>query len=165
MKPINSEFVIQNRRIGLNHPTYFIADVAANHDGDLERAKDLIYMCAEAGADAAKFQHFSAKTIVSDFGFRSLGNKQSHQSTWKKSVFDVYNDASLNLDWTGVLTETCKKAGIHFFTSPYSFELVDFVDPHVPAYKVGSGDITWFEIIEHMAKKQKPMFIATGAST
>lgn len=156
---------IAGRAVGLAHPTYFIADVAANHDGDLERAKDLIYLCAAAGADAAKFQHFTAPSIVSDYGFRSLGSQQSHQAAWQKSVFEVYQAASLDVDWTPVLKETCDKAGITFFTSPYSFALVDAVDPYVPAYKVGSGDITWLEIIDHMASKGKPMLLACGAST
>ena len=71
---------IDNKTIGYKHPTYFVADVAANHDGDLERAKDLIFICAEAGADAAKFQHFQASTIVSNHGFKSLVGKQSHQA-------------------------------------------------------------------------------------
>jgi N-acetylneuraminate synthase len=159
-----NEINIAGKKIGLNRPTYFIADIAANHDGDLERAKDLIYLCAEAGADAAKFQHFTAGTIVSDHGFRSLGNQRSHQGKWKKSVFEVYQDASVNPDWTHVLKETCDKAGITFLTSPYSFELVDAVEPYVPAYKVGSGDITWLEIINYMAAKGKPLLLATGAS-
>ena len=119
-----SSFKIGNSKISADSKTYFIADVAANHDGDLERAKDLIYLCAEAGADAAKFQHFTAGTIVSDKGFKSLGGQQSHQSKWKKSVFDVYQDASLNQDWTSILKETCDKAGIAFLTSPYSYELL-----------------------------------------
>lgn len=163
-KHLKKEFQIDGRKIGLHEPTYFIADIAANHDGDLERAKDLIYLAKEAGADAAKFQHFTAKTIVSDYGFKNLGSQQSHQSKWKKSVFEVYDDASLNFDWTPILKETCDKAEIAFFTSPYSFELVDKVDPFVPAYKIGSGDITWVEIIERMAKKGKPILLATGAS-
>ena len=71
---------VAEKLIGLNHPTYFIADIAANHDGDLSRAIDLIHLAAEAGSDAVKFQHFSAKTIVSDFGFKSLKGKFSHQS-------------------------------------------------------------------------------------
>lgn len=161
----SQEIKINKNTITHDSPTYFIADVAANHDGDLGRAKELIYLCAEAGADAAKFQHFTAKTIVSDRGFKNLGGQQSHQASWKKSVFEVYNDASLNKDWTAELKETCVKAGIDFFTSPYSFDLVDYVDQYVPAYKVGSGDITWYEIIEFMAKKNKPMLIACGAST
>ena len=158
------EIQIENKTIGLDYPTYFVADVAANHDGDLGRAKDLIYLCAEAGADAAKFQHFTAKGIVSDYGFKSLGGQQSHQSKWKKSVFDVYKDASINEDWTPILKETCKKADITFLTSPYSFELVDKVDDYLNAYKIGSGDITWLEIIEYIASKQKPLLMATGAS-
>lgn len=156
---------IENRTIGDGCPTYFIADVAANHDGDIERAKDLIYLCAEAGADAAKFQHFTAGTIVSDQGFKALGGQQSHQSQWKKSVFDVYQDASINQDWTPILKETCDKAGITFLTSPYSYELVDKVDNFLSAYKIGSGDITWLGIIDYIASKNKPVLLATGAST
>tara|TARA_Y100000741_G_C18254913_1_gene558589 strand:+ start:502 stop:1569 length:1068 start_codon:yes stop_codon:yes gene_type:complete len=156
---------IEGKKIGENFPTYFIADVAANHDGDIERAKDLIYLCAEAGADAAKFQHFTADTIVSDHGFKSLGGQQSHQSQWKKSVYDVYQDASINQDWTPILKKTCEKAGITFLTSPYSYELVDKVDDYLSAYKIGSGDITWLGIIDHIASKDKPVILATGASS
>lgn len=156
---------IDGRKVGREHPVYFIADIAANHDGDLQRAVDLIHLAAEAGADAAKFQHFKAETIVSDAGFRSLGGQQSHQSKWKKSVFEVYRDASVDLGWTPRLKEACDQAGIAFFTSPYAFDLVDAVDPYVPAYKIGSGDITWLEIIEHIARKNKPYILATGAST
>jgi N-acetylneuraminate synthase len=162
---INSEFRIDKKWVGQKHPTYFIADIAANHDGDLSRAIELIYLCAEAGADAAKFQHFSAATIVSDEGFKSLGSQQSHQASWKKSVFEVYKEASVDLSWTATLQETCKKAGITFITSPYSFDLVDHIDPFVPAYKIGSGDITWIEIIEYIARKEKPVIIAAGASS
>ena len=157
--------IIENKKIALDQPTYFIADIAANHDGDISRAKDLIYQAAEAGADAAKFQHFNAKTIVSKEGFEKFEDQKSHQSKWKKSVFEVYRNAEVNLSWTPILKETCKKAGISFFTSPYSLELVDEVAPFVPAYKIGSGDITWIEIIKHIASKKKPYILATGAST
>lgn len=164
MKP-DTSLSIDGKRISNDDPTYFIADIAANHDGDLGRAVELIHMAAEAGADAAKFQHFKADTIVSDVGFKSLGGQQSHQAKWKKSVFEVYADASVDLGWTPGLTKACKEAGIAFFTSPYAFDLVDAIDPFVPAYKIGSGDITWHAIIEHIAGKQKPYILATGAST
>jgi sialic acid synthase SpsE len=161
----NSEIFINERKISLDTPTYFIADIAANHDNDIERAKDLIWSAADAGADAAKFQHFDAKTIVSDVGFKSLGGKSSHQSSWKKSVYETYEDASLNINWTDVLVETCKKANIDFFTSAYSKELVDEVDPYVPAYKIGSGDITFDKLIKYISQKNKPVLLATGASS
>ena len=157
-------FFIDSKPISLDSPTYFIADVAANHDGSLEKAKELIYLSAEAGADAAKFQHFTAETIVSDYGFKSLGNQQSHQASWKKSVYDVYDDASLPKEWTETLRDTCNDAGITFFTSPYSLDLIDYVDPYVPAYKIGSGDLTSYTLIEHMLSKKKPIILATGAS-
>ncbi len=156
---------IAGKNIGEQYPSYFIADIAANHDGDLERAKDLIFQAAEAGADAAKFQHFKAATIVSDHGFKNLGGQQSHQAKWKKSVFEVYQDASVPLLWTTTLKETCDQAGIAFFTSPYDKALVDHIAPYVPAFKIGSGDITWLEIIEYIAAQQKPYIIASGAST
>jgi N-acetylneuraminate synthase len=150
--------------IGENHPTYFIADISANHDGDLERAKLLIHLAKEAGADAAKFQNFRAPEIVSDYGFRSMGSQVSHQSTWKKSVLEVYQDASIPFEWTPVLKETCDEAGIDYFSSPYDFDAIDMLDPYVPAYKIGSGDITWLEALERMASKGKPVILATGAA-
>lgn len=164
MQPLN-EVIIDGVYVGNNKPAYFIADIAANHDGDLSRAKDLIYMAKEAGADAAKFQHFKAETIVSDVGFKSLGHQKSHQSKWNKSVYEVYKEASINLDWTSILKETCDSAGITFFTSPYDLELVQLVDPYVPAYKIGSGEITWLQMIECIASKNKPFILATGASS
>jgi len=164
MKSDNS-LIIDGTRIGPGNKTYFIADIAANHDCDLSRAKDLIYLSAEAGADAAKFQHFTAKTIVSEKGFIDMGNKQSHQSKWKKSVSEVYKDATVSLNWTQQLKDTCDDAGIPFFTTPYSLELVDELDGFVPAYKIGSGDITWREMVEKVAAQNKPYFLACGAST
>lgn len=159
------EIKIGSHIIGKNHPTYFIADIAANHDGSLERALELIRLAAEAGADAAKFQNFRGKEIVSDYGFSHMNAQVSHQANWKKSVTEVYNDASVPFDWTPILKEACDKAGIDYFSSPYDFAATDMLDAYVPAYKIGSGDITWLESCVRMAEKGKPMLLATGAST
>ena len=145
--------------------TMFIADIAANHDGDLERAKHLCFLAKEAGADAVKFQHFKAETIVSDKGFKDLGSQQSHQSTWDKSVYEVYNNASVPLDWTPKLKEYCDKIEIDFFTTPYDLDYVDYLNDFVDCYKIGSGDITWHKMLHKVASKGKPVIIATGAST
>ena len=158
------EIKIADRTIGPKHPTYFIADVAANHDGDLERAKRLIRLAKEAGADAAKFQNFQASKIVSDYGFKHMNAQVSHQATWKKSVFEVYQDASTSLEWTPVLKKECDEVGIHYFTSPYDYDSIESVEPFVPAFKVGSGEIDWIEALEHMASKGKPMILASGAA-
>ena len=77
---------LNGKNIGYGCPVYFIADIAANHDGELSRAKDLISLAKEAGADAVKFQHHDVKKYVSNEGFKSLGGKFSHQQNWKKSM-------------------------------------------------------------------------------
>lgn len=159
------EIKILDRLIGPNHPTYFIADIAANHDGDLNRAKMLIRLAKQAGADAAKFQNFDAPKIVSDYGFSHMNAQVSHQATWKKSVVDVYRAASIPFEWTLTLMEECNEAGIHYFSSPYDFGAIDFLDQYVPVYKAGSGEIDWIETLERMAGKGKPFFVATGAAT
>ena len=158
------EIQIGSHTIGENHPSYFIADIAANHDGNLERAKHLIRLAKQAGADAAKFQNFSAPKIVSDYGFRSMGGQQSHQAKWKKPVFEVYQEASIPFPWTPELKAVCDEIGIDYFSSPYDFEAIDQLDAYMAAFKVGSGEITWPEALEHMARKGKPVLLATGAS-
>lgn len=152
------------RTVDLEHPAYFIADIAANHDGDLERAKLLVRLCAEAGADAAKFQNFRASKIVSEQGFRAMGTQVSHQSHWKKSVFETYQDATIPWDWTPVLKQECEECGIDYFSTPYDLEAVDMLDPYVDLFKIGSGDITWPEMLRKVASKDKPVLLATGAS-
>ncbi len=158
------ELKIGNTPIGEHNPTYFIADIAANHDGSLDRAKLLIRLAKEAGADAAKFQNFQAPKIVSDYGFSHMNAQVSHQAKWEKSVSEVYASASIPFEWTPILKETCDQVGIDYFSSPYDFEAIDMLDPYVPAYKIGSGDITWIEACERIASKGKPVLLATGAS-
>lgn len=155
---------INDKEISVDSPSYFIADIASNHDGDLSRAKNLIWLAKEAGANAVKFQHFKAEKIVSDYGFKHLGGQFSHQASWKKTVFEVYRQYECNRDWNEELADTAKKAGIDFMTTPYDVEAIAMLDRYIPAYKIGSGDITWTELIELMAKKGKPVLLATGAS-
>ena len=164
MKGYDYNVVIGDSRIALDAPSYFIADIAANHDGDLERAKDLIWLAKESGADCAKFQHFLAKDIVSDYGFRSMEGAQSHQAGWRKSVFDVYEHYQCRREWTPHLLDTCRQAGIAFMTTPYDFQAVDEFSQLVPAYKIGSGDITWSDFVAYVANKGKPVLLACGAS-
>lgn len=154
---------IGDKEITKNGRPYFIADIAANHDGNLKRAFHLIELAKDAGADVAKFQNFKAKTIVSRNGFDSMA-QISHQASWKKSVYEVYEDASVADDWTPRLKEKCEEVGIEYMTSPYDFSSVDHADPYVNAYKIGSGDITWTEMLVYIAKKNKPVLLATGAS-
>ncbi len=158
------EIKIGSHMIGANRPVYFVADIAANHDGDLERAKMLIRLAGQAGANAAKFQNFRAPKIVSDYGFSHMDSQVSHQASWKKSVYQVYTEASIPFEWTPILKQACDEAGIDFFSAPYDFDAIDMLDPYVEIYKAGSGEIDWIEALERMASKGKPFFVATGAS-
>ena len=161
----NKNFLINRTKIGWDNPTYFIADIAANHNGKLSKALKLIELAAESGANAAKFQHFKAETIVSDFEFKKIRSKLDHQSKWKKSVFEVYKEASIPLDWTEKLKKKCKECGIDFFSAIYDLEYLKYLNKKVSAFKIGSGDITWHEMLKKTANYKKPIFIATGAST
>ena len=161
----NFEFMINNTRIAIDEPTYFIADIAANHDGDLNRAKDLIWLAKEAGAHVAKFQHFKADKIVSSYGFEELENsKMSHQSEWKKSVSEIYDQYHTKREWNEELIKTCKQANIEFMTTPYDIEAMKGIEEFVNAIKIGSGDITYKEILETVSTYGKPILLATGAS-
>ncbi len=156
---------INSRKIGANEPAYFIADIASNHNGDLEHAKELIHACAESRVDAVKMQNFNAETIVSDYGFKNLSGVKTHQSKWKNSVFDSYKAASIPFEWTLELKELADNLGLDYFTSPYSIEITKAVAPYISAFKLGSGDITWHKEIKEMTAYDKPLLIATGAST
>jgi N-acetylneuraminate synthase len=155
---------IGNNIISNKHPAYFIADIASNHDGSLKRAKKLIKMAADSGANAAKFQNFYAKTLVSDYGFKNLANINSHQNKWGKSVYKTYEENEVPIEWTQELKEECKNNNIEYFTAPYDLKIISYLNQYVDIWKLGSGDITWHENILQIAKTKKPLIIATGAS-
>lgn len=157
-------FTIGVRAVGPDEPTYFIADIAANHDGDLDRAMHLMTLAKDAGANCAKFQHFRAQHIVSDYGFKALGGQQSHQANWTKSVFEVYQEASLPWEWTAPLAAHAESIGIEFMSAPYDLEAVEHLNPFVNAFKVGSGDVNWLEELTVIAEIGKPVILATGAA-
>jgi pseudaminic acid synthase len=155
---------VGNVLVGNGQPVYIIAEVGSNFDQNLEQAKKLVDLAKSAGANAIKFQSFLADDIVSYYGFKDL--KLSFQAGWSKSVYEVYKDAEFPREWHLEIAEYCRKKGIAFFSTPYDKEAVDLLDEiGVPAFKVGSGDITYLSLIKHMAKKGKPMLVGTGAST
>ena len=161
---MNKEITLGKKTVGLNHKPYFVADIAANHDGELNRAKDLVWLAKEAGADCAKFQHFLADKIVNDKEFKKLESLETHQSSWKKPVSEIYDQYHFKREWTEEIAEECHKADIEFSTSPYDFSAVDLVDNFLNFYKIGSGDISWIDFLKFISSKGKPILIATGAA-
>ena len=169
MKDNNFEFSkkikIGNRYIGEQYPTYVIADIGANFDGSLEKAKQLALAVKEAGGDVVKIQSFKAKKIVSGKGFASMKLKGVHGS-WGKPVDQVFKEVEFPREWHKEFFDYCKEIGIAASSSPYDFEAVDLMDKlGVDFYKIGSGDITWLEMVDYIAKKGKPIILATGAAT
>jgi len=160
----DEEFEIGGRRVARGAPAYFIADIASSHDGELGRAVSLIHLAREAGADCAKFQHFLANAIVSDAGFKALGGQIAHQADWKDSVYEIFEKYQTPREWTDTLVETCREAGIDYMTTPYDLAAVEMMLEHLKAFKIGSGDIGWTQMIEAVAASGKPVFIATGAA-
>lgn len=154
---------IGDQALSSTDETYIIAEIGSNFDGSKERARKLVDLAAECGADAAKFQAFTADSILSEQGFAGL--KTGFQAEWDKPVYEVYQDAELPRDWIRDLAEYTKKQGLDFLCTPYDREAVDLIDDVVPAYKIGSGDITWHSFLEYVGKKGKPIVLATGAST
>lgn len=159
------EFILNNKLITKGEKTYFIADIAANHDGDVNRAIDLIFLAKESGADCAKFQHFEAKSIVSDFGFNALHSLETHQSKWEKSVVEIYDQYHTKREWDKKLVNACLDADIDFMTTPYNLDVINELKEYMPAFKIGSGDITYLPLLEEISNLNKPVFLATGAAS
>lgn len=161
----NKEIKIGNKTIGLNYPTYFIAEIGANFDGSIEKAKKLIDAAKAAGADCAKFQTFDTPSIVSEGGFSKMHLHGVHGS-WGRTVSEVFKDAEFPIAWHKEISDYCSQIGIDFSTSPYYKEAVDLcVNLKVPFIKIGSGEITWLEQLDYIASKGIPVMLATGDAT
>ncbi len=159
------EINIGSKKIGNGHPAYIIAEIGANFDNSLSKAKELCSAAKEAGADCAKFQSFISEKIVSAKGFNKMKLNGVH-GTWGRPVNEVFKDAEFPRDWHLEIMEYCKKINIDFSTSPYDFEAVELcMNLNVPFIKIGSGEITWLEMIHKIASTQKPIILATGDAT
>ncbi len=158
------EIKIGNKIVGENQPFYTIAEIGSNFDQSLEKAYKLVDLAIESGADAVKFQSFKTEKLLNNNCFKKL--KIGYQSKWKKTVFDVYKGAEFPTSFYSKVFEYCKSKEIEFFSAPYDKESVDYLDKlGVNVFKIGSGDITWLENIEYIARKNKPIILATGASS
>ena len=149
---------IGNRVIGEGHSCFIVAEAGANHNRNLDIAKKLIAAASEAGADAIKFQVYSAETLYSK-------NVPQH-SNYKKRLWDLIKEIEMPRDWLSVLKEECDRKQILFFATPFDFQAVDeLASTGVPCYKVASFEIVDLELVEYIARKAKPVIISTGMAT
>ena len=144
---------------------YVIAELSANHGGSKDRALEVIRAAHEAGADAVKFQHYTAETITvrSDHpDFRVSGG-----TLWDgRQLADLYAEAMTPWEWTGDLVAEANKLGIDWLSSPFDNSAVDFLEQfNIATYKIASFELVDLPLIRYVASKGKPMIMSTGMST
>jgi N,N'-diacetyllegionaminate synthase len=145
---------IQNKCIGDGCPCFIIAEAGANHNRELIQAKKLINIAKRAGADAVKFQTYSAKTLYS--------KKLKALPKEKKKPFDLIKELEMPYKWIPILAKYAKKQGLIFLSTPFDKQSIDQLDPFVPAFKWASPELIDKPLIKYVAMKGKPLIISTG---
>ena len=152
------------REIGEGKPAYIIAEMSANHAGDISRAKEIIHAAKEAGADCIKIQTYTPDTLTID-----CDNSYFHISdgTWNgENLYQLYQKAYTPWEWQKELFEEAKKAEIDFFSTPFDNTSVDFLEEiGIGFYKIASFELVDIPLIEYVASKGKPMILSTGMAT
>lgn len=157
-------FEIAGRPVGVGHAPYVIAELSGNHNGDIERAFDLIDAAKDAGADAVKLQTYTADTITIDHGGPGF---VVDLPLWKdRTLYDLYQEAHTPWDWHERLFAKARDCGITIFSSPFDATAVDFLEGlGCPAYKIASFEMVDTELIKKAAATKKPLIISTGMAT
>lgn len=158
------EFSIEKKLLGDDHPPYLIAELSANHNGSIDRAKKSIQAAKESGAQAVKLQTYTADTMTIDCdkeGFIIKGG------LWDKyKLYDLYQEAHTPFEWHAELFKFAADIGITIFSTPFDESAVDLLeDLGAPAYKIASFEITDIPLISRVAKTKKPLFMSTGMAS
>jgi len=155
---------IDNRHIGEGHPCYIIAEISANHNQSFEKAKRLVELAKESGADAVKLQTYTPDTMTIDCDNQYF---KITQGPWKgQTLYELYKNAYTPWEWQPELKKIADKIGITLFSTPFDVTAVDFLEEmNVPAYKIASFELVDTPLIEYTASKGKPMIISTAMST
>lgn len=153
---------IGNRAIGGNSPCFIIAELSANHNGNLEVAIETIRAAKRTGADAIKLQTYTADTLTIDCDNKHF--KIDGGTLWDgKTLYELYGEAYTPWEWHKRLFEVAEEESLICFSSPFDLSAVDFLEHlNVPAYKIASFEIQDIPLIEYAASKGKPIIISTG---
>ena len=152
---------IASRPVGPGHPCFIIAEAGVNHNGDPELACRLIDAAADAGADAVKFQTFKTDRLVT---------RNTPKAAYQRAAvgpdedqYQMLKHLELDAETHARLERRCREKGILFLSTPFDEESADLLDAlGVPAFKIGSGDLTNHVLLRHVARKGKPMILSTG---
>jgi N-acetylneuraminate synthase len=152
---------INKRKIGPNELPFIIAEMSANHNGDINNAYKIIDMAKQAGADAVKLQTYKPDTITMDMRTPEF---MIEGGLWDgQSLYELYERAFMPWEWHKPLFDYARKVGITVFSSPFDHTAVDLLeDLNTPAYKIASFEAVDLPLIKYVAQTGKPMIISTG---
>ncbi|MBE9528277.1 MAG: N-acetylneuraminate synthase family protein [Proteobacteria bacterium] len=160
---IKKKFEIAGRSVGTGEPVYIIAEVGSNHDGSIERAKELITAAKSTGADAVKFQSFTAEGLFNPMRPKDGANPDGE---WEPHpAYPVIERLTLPAEWHGELKEFARNEGIDFLSAPFDTDRAVLLNElGVPAFKIASGEVTNEPLLRTVASFKKPVILSTGAS-
>lgn len=141
--------------------TYIIAEMSANHGGNIDHALEIVRQAAKAGADCVKIQTYTADTMTIDCDSEDF---RVHGGLWDGyTLYQLYTDASTPWEWQARIKEECEACGVDFLSTPFDNTAVDFLSGiGAEAYKIASFELVDIPLIEYTASKGKPMIISTG---
>ena len=156
---------IGGRTIGRGQPTYLVAELSANHHGDLDRAVALVRAAKRAGADAVKLQTYTADTMTLDLDVPLF--RLGEDSTWAgRRLYELYEEAHTPWAWHAPLQEVAAEEGIALFSTPFDESAVDFLESlDMPAYKIASFELVDSPLLARVARTGKPVIVSTGMAS